>query len=113
MGKTDNPNYCLYHRVLGHPTKSCYIFKDILQVLIDAEVLNLRPEQKKVTANMMSFLQFRVQSLTPAGVVPIPRGELRIINIDPHHQREKGLIAVSAPQGEIMWVHPDLVKGQQ
>ena len=54
VGKTDNPNYCLYHRMLGHPTKSCYIFKDILQALIDAEVLKLRPEQKKVTANMTS-----------------------------------------------------------
>ena len=77
MGKTDNPNYCLYHRMLGHPTKICYIFKDILQALIDAEVLKLRPEQKKVTANMTSFLQFGVQPPTPAGVVLIPKGELR------------------------------------
>jgi len=42
--KTDNPNYCLYHTMLGHPTKNCYIFKDILQVLIDAEVLKLHLE---------------------------------------------------------------------
>jgi len=41
VSKTDNPNYCLYHMILGHPTKSCYIFKDILQALIDAEVLKL------------------------------------------------------------------------
>jgi len=60
VGKTDNPNYCLYHRMLGHPTKSCYVFKDILQVLIDAEVPKLRPEQKKVIANMTSFLKFGV-----------------------------------------------------
>jgi len=70
VGKTDNPNYCLYHRILGHPTKSYYIFKDILQALIDAEVLKLRPEQKKVIANMTSFLQFGVQPPMPAGVVP-------------------------------------------
>jgi len=44
VGKIDNPNYYLYHRMLGHPTKSCYVFKDILQALIDAEVLKLRPE---------------------------------------------------------------------
>jgi len=42
VGKTDNPNYCLYHRMLVHPTKSCYIFKDIFQALIDAEVFKLR-----------------------------------------------------------------------
>ena len=52
VGKTDNPSYCLYHRILGHPTKSCYVFKDILQALNDAKALKLRPEQKKVTANM-------------------------------------------------------------
>ena len=50
VGKSYNPNYCLYHKMLGHPTKSCYVFKDIFQALIDAEVLKLRPEQKKVTA---------------------------------------------------------------
>jgi len=38
--------------MLWHSTMSCYVFKDILQALIDAEVLKLRPEQKKVTANM-------------------------------------------------------------
>jgi len=62
VSKTDNPNYCLYHMMLGHLTKSFYIFKDI-EALIDPDVLKLRLEQKKVTANMMSFLQFRVQPL--------------------------------------------------
>jgi len=111
--KTDNPNYCLYHRMLGHPTKSYYIFKDIIQALIDAKVLKLHQKQKKVTANMTSFLQFRNQPLTPAGVVPISKGELKMINTDPHHQQEKGLIPIPTPQGEIMWVHPNLVEGQQ
>jgi len=53
VGKTDDPNSCLYHRMLGNSTKSCYIFKDVFQALIDADVLKLRPEQKKVTTNMM------------------------------------------------------------
>jgi len=48
-----------------------------------------------------------------AGVVLIPKGELRVINIDPHHQKEKGLTPIPTPQGEIMWVHPDLVQCQQ
>jgi len=32
VGKIDDPNYCLYHRMLGHPTKSCYIFKDVFKL---------------------------------------------------------------------------------
>ena len=49
----------------------------------------------------------------PAGVGPISKGKLRVINTDPHHQQEKGLVPIPSPQGEIMWVHPDLMEGQQ
>jgi len=49
----------------------------------------------------------------PAGVAPIPKGEMKIINFDPHRQKEKGLIPVPTPRGEVMWVHPDIVQDQQ
>jgi len=60
VGKTEDSNYCIYHRMLGQPTKKFYIFKDVLQALIDVEVLKLHPEQKRVTINMtaMSSIQF-------------------------------------------------------
>ena len=75
VGKTKDPNYSLYHRMLENPTKNCYIFKDVLQDLIDAEVLKNRLEHKKVTANMTvsSPIQFRRNlPLAPTEVVPIP-----------------------------------------
>ena len=31
------------------------------------------------------------------GVVPISKGKLRVLNIDPYHQQEKGLIPVPTP----------------
>ena len=89
VGKINNPNYCLYHQMLGHPTKSCYIFKDV--ALIDEDVLKLCPEQKMVTTNMTSIQFGKKLMPVPAGVVPIPKGELRVINIDPHHQGERVL----------------------
>jgi len=60
----------------------------MLQALIDAEVLKLHPEQKKVTADITasSPIQFEWNfPLAPTGVVPIPKGELRVINTDPHN----------------------------
>ena len=36
-----------------------------------------------------------------------------MLNTDRYNQREKGLVPISTPQGEIMWVHLDLVEGQQ
>ena len=56
-----------------------------------------------------SLIQFGQNlPLAPTGVIPIPKGELTVINTDPHNQREKGLIPVPTPQGETMWVHPAL-----
>jgi len=110
VGNTDNPNYCLYHKMLGHPTKSCYVFKDILQVLINAEVLKLRPEQKKVTTNMTSFLQVWVQ---PPQSSSHPERGTKGAQYRSTHQREKVFVPISTPQGEIMWVHPDLMEDQQ
>jgi len=94
VGKSDNLSYCLYHRMLGYPTSNCYIFKDIFQALIEAEVLKLRPEQKKVTANMTatSPIQFGPDlSPAPTRVVPILKGELRVINLILISRRRKVL----------------------
>ena len=30
VGKPDDSSYYLYHKMLGHSTKNCYIFKDVL-----------------------------------------------------------------------------------
>ena len=51
VGRTVEPNYCLCHRMMGNRTKSCYIFKDVLQVVIEANMLKLHLDQKKVTTN--------------------------------------------------------------
>jgi hypothetical protein len=28
MGKSDDPNYCPYHRILGHTIEDCWVFKE-------------------------------------------------------------------------------------
>src|SRR5436189_2556275 len=86
VGKTDDPHYYLYHRGLGHPTKTCWSLKDKLQALMDAKALKLKTEQKTATANMTSCLQFGQSPPTSTAVFPILIVEMRIINSDPHHQ---------------------------
>ena len=44
VGRTDDPNYCLYHRSVHHPTNKCFNLKAKIQALIDAGVLVLKPE---------------------------------------------------------------------
>ena len=76
-------------------------------------MLKLHPDQKKVTANM-TFIQFgRDLPLAPGRVISIPKGKLKVINTNPHHREEKGLVLVPTPHGEIMWVHRDIIQRQQ
>src|SRR3954469_13806957 len=109
VGKTDDPRYCLYHRALGHPTKSCWSLKDKLQALVDAGALRLETEQKTTTANMTSCIQFGQSPLTPTAVYPIAAVEMRVINSDLHCQQEKVLVCTTIPGGGTMWTHPDLL----
>lgn len=55
VGKTIDLNCYLYHQIIGHPTKDCYIIKDKIQALIEARLIHLRAKQKRVTTNMTTF----------------------------------------------------------
>ncbi|PKU68717.1 hypothetical protein MA16_Dca024254 [Dendrobium catenatum] len=54
--ETGDPNYCPYHRVLGHPIEDCYIFKDWVErkyqkgelTLSDNVLVNPRKESTRV-----------------------------------------------------------------
>jgi len=50
-----DPNYCLFHMMVHHSTNKYFILKDKILALIDAEVLTLKSEQKKVIANMVTL----------------------------------------------------------
>ena len=41
--------------MVHHLTNRCYVLKDKIQALVDAEVLTLKSEQKKVIANMVTL----------------------------------------------------------
>src|SRR3954466_7516047 len=66
-------------------------------------------EQKTVTANMTSCIQFGQSPPTPTAVYPIPAIEMRVINSDPHRQQEKGVVRTTIPGGGTIWIHPDLL----
>jgi len=31
---TNDPKYCSYHRIISHPIKDCYVFKDVIKDMI-------------------------------------------------------------------------------
>ena len=48
-GRAGDPNYCKYHRLVGHPIEKCFIFKDKIMEL--ARKGRILLEEDKVTAN--------------------------------------------------------------
>ena len=42
VGRTNVANYCPFHRIVHHPTNKCFILKDKIQALVDAEILTLK-----------------------------------------------------------------------
>jgi len=68
-------------------------------------MLKLFQEQKKMTANKaaMAPLQFdRDLPPVPIEKIPILKREVRVINTDPYNKKERGLVPIPTPQGEIM-----------
>ena len=113
-GRMNDSNYCLYHRMIHHPTSKCFVLKDRIQALVEAGVLTLKSEQKKVMANMVSF-QFGdlPETTIQDGLVPIPKGKLNINDPSSQEKRSKGLVPMTLKTGEVMWVHQDLVNDKQ
>src|SRR4051812_4448277 len=111
---TNNPRYCVYHRNISHPTANCWALKEQLETFVQADVLTLEPKQKRVSTNAMSTIAFGCnEPIELVQVNPIPQVEMTIVNADPHQQKEKGLVPVNLTNGEICWVHPDLVDDDQ
>jgi hypothetical protein len=55
------PNFCHYHRILGHTLKDCFVVKNLIQKLIDegtvdADLLKgMKKEKKVATSNVATF----------------------------------------------------------
>ena len=41
IGKVDDPNYCKYHRIIGHPIQKCFIFKEQIVKLAKENKIDL------------------------------------------------------------------------
>jgi len=112
--RTNDPNYYLFHRMVHHPTNKCFVLKDKIQALVDAGVLTLKSEQKKVTANMVTLEFDKTPKVTvPDGSFPIPKARLEVRDPLGKNLETKGLIPLTLEIGVIMWIHQDLAQDKQ
>ena len=48
VGRTNDANYCLFYRMVHHPTSKCFVLKDKIQALVDAGVLLSSQSKRKL-----------------------------------------------------------------
>ena len=41
MGKVDDPNYCKYHRIIGHPIQKNFVFKEQIMKIAKENKIDL------------------------------------------------------------------------
>ncbi|KAM1005547.1 hypothetical protein ACFX2A_002394 [Malus domestica] len=41
MNRTDSPRYCRFHRFISHPTKKCFVLKDLIMKLAQKGIIEL------------------------------------------------------------------------
>ena len=71
VGQTNDPKYCLFHRMVHHPTYRCNVLKDKIQALIEAGVFTLKSEHKKATPNSYPEREYEGSQLYFPGSYPI------------------------------------------
>ena len=52
-GKTDDPNYCKYHRLVSHSLEKCFAFKDRVMRLVNENKIIL--DDEKASSNQISI----------------------------------------------------------
>jgi len=82
--------------------------------LVDAGVLTLKLDQKKITTNMVTLEFDKTPKVTiPDGSFSIPEARLEVKNPLVKNQEIKGLVPLTLKIGEIIWIHPDLAQDKQ
>ncbi|KAL0295969.1 UNVERIFIED_CONTAM: hypothetical protein Sradi_6649000 [Sesamum radiatum] len=62
VGKTDDPKYCKYHRLVGHPIHDCFIFKDKVMQLARQGKISLEKDNAASNLITITFGSFDVMT---------------------------------------------------
>ena len=58
VDKVNDPAYCKYHRLVGHPTAKCFVLKDKIMQLVNEGKVMLEEEAETAITNLISITHF-------------------------------------------------------
>ena len=89
-GKTDDPNYCKYHRLVSHPLEKCFVFKDRVMRLANENKIIL--DDQKASSNHTSIT---FGSLDPVQIYISEKHEEEPVDQDVDIDGDEGWIFVT------------------
>ncbi|KAH0644629.1 hypothetical protein KY284_032513 [Solanum tuberosum] len=90
-GKADDPNYCKYHRLVSHPLKKCFVFKDRVMRLVREKKIIL--DDEKASSNQISIT---ICSLVPVQICIAEKHEEESLEL------EKSQVDIDGDEGWIL-----------
>ena len=89
-GKTDDPNYCMYHRLVSHPLEKCFVFKDRVMRLANENKIILDDEKASSNHTSITF-----GSLDPVQIYILEKHEEEPVDQDVDIDGDEGWILVT------------------
>ncbi|XP_071932994.1 uncharacterized protein [Coffea arabica] len=83
---TDDPNYCKYHRLIGHPIQKCFVFKDKVMELARQGKILLEEDKASVNQTSIGSLQSMEDKRIMVPVLPI----IQFGSLDPTEIKQEG-----------------------
>ena len=103
VSKTNDPRYCPYHKMISHPLNQCFIVREKINKMWKNGVITFDKNYKSAFVNMVSCGQ---TSKSPNKKITTSFKVIKRI------QTSQELVPYPTPDGQPIWVHPDLLEDE-
>ena len=103
VGKTNDPRYCPYHQMVSHPLNQCFVVREKINEMWKNGVITFDKNYGSASVNMISYGQ---TSKSPKRKITT---SFKVVN---KIEASEGLVPYPTPDGQPLWVHPDLLEDE-
>ncbi|XXG72495.1 hypothetical protein AAC387_Pa07g1575 [Persea americana] len=103
VGKTNDPRYCPYHQMISHPLNQCFVVREKINEMWKNGVIIFDKNYGSASVNMVTYGQTSKSSKVKVTI------SFKVIKMI---QTSQELVPYPTPEGQPIWVHPDLLEDE-
>jgi len=105
VNKTNDPRYCSYHKIINHPIKDSYVFRDIIKDMIrrrEIEIEGAPPKGLTASSNATSMIEQKDDSYLSSSET---NEGIPTVSLPPHAVPIKFMVDDDVA---VVWAYPDM-----